>query len=335
MRKTLLVLALVLFGVLSFAFKDVPKDHWAYDYVMDLANRGILPMEDNFNPDIVLTKAEIAVLLSDTLTYIENDPVLAKAEDIKRVETVMKILDKKLSNVVKANDEKLSALGVKLGAVESAVTANQNVLINLTKKVEVLNKEISALKTASSRSYLELKYTVLDLSDKLNSMSSLKDDVSVNIENIDGLWEELDTVKSDLDYVAGQNVKEHQELKDMISKKADKEVVDGLSKDLEKTNAKLETITKVAYRAFNNADMLVEDMLDLQDQVDETTTKVDKVSGDLLKVQYLANDLSDRMTNVEGKVSASAEKVNKANMLAMVGIALAGVALVLPFVVTK
>ncbi|SHE27726.1 S-layer homology domain-containing protein [Marinitoga hydrogenitolerans DSM 16785] len=332
MRKTLLVLALVLFGVLSFAFKDVPEDHWAYEYVMDLANRGILPMEDNFNPDIVLTKAEVAVLLSDTLTYVENDPVLAKAEDIKRVETVLKMLDKKLAG-----------------------------------------------------------------------LSSLSDDVAVNIENIDGLWEELDTVKSDLDYVAGQNVKEHQELKDMISKKADMDTVDKLSKDLEKTNAKLETITKVAYRAFNNADMLVEDMLDLQDQVDELSgnfdtfktytarslmelkyktldledrlsndedklakleginTKLNAIesavtanqtvlisltkkskdledklgmtSSDLSKVQYLSKDLSDRMVNVEGKVAANEESSNKANMLAMVGIALAGVALVLPFVV--
>ncbi|KLO22843.1 hypothetical protein X275_04590 [Marinitoga sp. 1197] len=332
MRKTLLVLALVLFGVLSFAFKDVPKDHWAYDYVMDLANRGILPMEDNFNPDIVLTKAEIAVLLSDTLTYIENDPVLAKAEDIKRVETVLKMLDEKLAG-----------------------------------------------------------------------LSSLSDDVSVNIENIDGLWEELDTVKSDLDYVAGQNIKEHQELKDMISKKADKEVVNGLSKDLEKTNAKLETITKVAYRAFNNADMLVEDMLDLQDQVDSLSDQVSSLPKKMLELQYLVNDLSDKLNTtidnakqdkantsrvlmetkykmldledkldalsnvrsdvknvseklnavesavtanqtvlinltkkdkeLEGKVAANEESSNKANMLAMVGIALAGVALVLPFVV--
>ncbi|GAB6188516.1 hypothetical protein JCM30566_02550 [Marinitoga arctica] len=311
MRKTLLVLALVLFGVLSFAFKDVPEDHWAYEYVMDLANRGILPMEDNFNPDVVLTKAEIAVLLSDTLTYVENDPVLAKAEDIKRVETVLKMLDKKLADLNMVTDEKFNAFGVKLGAVESAVTANQNVLINLTKKVTMLEKDLDALKSNSSRSYLELKYTVLDLSDRLNVLPKLSDDVAVNIENIDGLWEELDTVKSDLDYVAGMNSKEHQELKDMLSMKADMETVDKLSKDLEKTSNKLEEVTKVAYRAFNNADMVVEDMLDLQDQVDE---------------------LSDKISTVDGKISANEDVAKKANMLAIAGIALAGVAIVIPFV---
>ncbi|WGS64148.1 S-layer homology domain-containing protein [Marinitoga aeolica] len=333
MRKTLLVLALVLFGVLSFAFKDVPEDHWAYEYIMDLANRGILPMEDNFNPDVVLTKAEIAVLLSDTLTYVENDPVLAKAEDIKRVETVMKMFEQKLASVESKAMEDNKALSVKLGAVESAVTANQNVLISLTKKVNALENDLSTLKANSSRNYLELKYTVLDLSDKLNSLPKLKDDVSVNIENIDGLWEELDTVKSDLDYVAGQNAKEHNEIKALIAKKADAAAVDNLSKDLKKANDELATLKKVAYKAYNNADMVSEDMLDLQDQLDNLSSQLSNVPGDLLKVQYLANDLSDRVTNVEGKVAANEEKVNKANMLAIMGIALAGVAMVIPFVV--
>lgn len=339
MRKTLLVLALVLIGVFSFAFKDVPKDHWAYDYVMDLANRGILPMEDNFNPDIVLTKAEVAVLLSDTLTYIENDPVLAKAEDIKRVETVMKMFEEKLASVESKAMEDNKALNVKLGAVESAVTANQNVLINLSKKVNALENDLNSLKTSSSRNYLELKYTVLDLSDKLNSLLALKDDVSVNTENIDGLWDELDTVKSDLDNLAGVNAKEHDALKAMINQKADKAAVDSLSKDLKKANNELDTLKKVAYRAFNNADMVSEDMLDLQDQLDSLSSQLSNVPSDLLKVQYLANDLSDRVTNVEGKVAANEEKLNtvdasakKANTLAMVGIALAVVAVVIPFV---
>ncbi|MBM7558513.1 S-layer homology domain-containing protein [Marinitoga litoralis] len=316
MRKTLLVVALVLFGVLSFAFKDVPADHWAYDYVMDLANRGILPMEDNFNPDVVLTKAEIAVLLSDTLTYLENDPVLAKAEDIKRVEEVMKMLDMKLGDVAFS--------------------------------VEALKGEIDNVKTANARNFLELKYTVLDLSDRLNVLPQLKDDVAVNIENIDGLWEELDMVKSDLDYVSGMNVKEHEMLKDMLAGKADKEELDALSKDLTKAMNELETLTKVAYRAFNNADMILEDMLAMQEDLYELEEKVNEVSPAKLGAiesavtanQNVLITLSKSNKELAGKVEMHEEKLNtvedsasKANIMSLVALLVAGVALVVPFVV--
>ncbi|APT76533.1 hypothetical protein LN42_09215 [Marinitoga sp. 1137] len=286
MRKALLVMALVLFGIYSFAFVDVPEDHWAYEYVMDLANRGILPMEDNFNPDVVLTKAEVAELLSDTLTYIENDPVLAKAEDIKRVETVMELLNKKLDD----------ALSVK--------------------------SDVSKLKGETSRKLLETKYMVLDLGDRVtsleNALSKNTDDVSVNTENIDGLWEELETLQSDLDYVSGENVKAHEELKALIAKKADVEKVKELSEELNKVSTKLETITKVAYRAFNNADMVVEDMLDLSDSVDSLNTKVSTIEGNV-------------NANTE-KINAVEEKANSANTMAMVGIGAAVLAAVLAFV---
>ncbi|KAF2955630.1 S-layer homology domain-containing protein [Marinitoga sp. 38H-ov] len=308
MKKTLLVLVLVLFGAFTFAFKDVPADHWAYDYVMDLANRGIIPMEDNFNPDVVLTKAEIAVLLSDTLTFVENDPVLAKSEDIMRVEEVMKMLNTKLGNLE-------------------------------------------------------------------NDLMMLKDDVAVNVENIDGLWEELDTVKADLDYVSGKNVEEHAMLKDMLSKKADMETVDMLSKDLSKTMNELETITKVAYRAFNNADMILEDTLAMQDDIyalqEDYSTFKTSISKNFLELKYNVLDLTDKFEKLstlsdsiensemklgaiesavtanqnvlitltksneelKGKVMANEEKINRANILSLVGIVLAGVALVVPFVV--
>jgi chromosome segregation ATPase len=351
MRKTLLVLALVLIGVFSFAFKDVPKDHWAYDYVMDLANRGILPMEDNFNPDIVLTKAEVAVLLSDTLTYVENDPVLAKAEDIKRVETVMKMLDKKMGDLSYVVNEKFSAFETKLGAVESAVTANQNVLINLSKKVNALdgvNEKVESLskdlnktndkldtitkvayrafnnadmvsedmldlqdqldelssqvsdlpkkmlemqylindlsdrlnasmemakgeKAGTSRALAELKYKVLDLEDRLNALPQLKDDVDVNSENIDGLWEELNTLKADVDNFSGS-----------------------------------------------------------------TGEKLGELESAVNMNQTVLNTLTKSNEELKGKVAANEEKVNKANTLAMVGVALAIAAAALGvFAVTK
>ncbi|NUU96302.1 hypothetical protein XO10_08535 [Marinitoga sp. 1135] len=259
MRKALLVMALVLFGIYSFAFVDVPEDHWAYEYVMDLANRGILPMEDNFNPDVVLTKAEVAELLSDTLTYIENDPVLAKAEDIKRVETVMDLLNKKIDEVanskadaakVKELSEELNKVSTKLETITKvAYRAFNNAdmvvedMLDLSDTVDSLSSDLDALKGDTSRKLLEVKYMVLDLGDRVSSLedalSKNTDDVSVNTENIDGLWEELETLQSDLDYVSGENVKAHEELKASINTvKVSVEKVEGkVAANTEKINA--------------------------------------------------------------------------------------------------
>lgn len=72
MRKifTLLFTAMLIFSMLPQAFaatsfKDVPRSHWAYDAIMDMAERGIISgySDRTFRPDNKITRAEFAKIM--------------------------------------------------------------------------------------------------------------------------------------------------------------------------------------------------------------------------------------------------------------------------------
>ena len=47
-------------------FKDVPQNHWAYQYIKKLKELGIVSGDgaSNFNPDKPATKAEVATMIA-------------------------------------------------------------------------------------------------------------------------------------------------------------------------------------------------------------------------------------------------------------------------------
>ncbi len=68
----LLVMMISLFSIASAAtsltFKDLPKDHWAYNYVYSMVNEGVINgYEDgSFNPSGTITRAEFAKILTES-----------------------------------------------------------------------------------------------------------------------------------------------------------------------------------------------------------------------------------------------------------------------------
>jgi len=100
MKKTFVLFLSLLFVIAAFAagFEDVKQDHWAYDYVMNLVNKGVVPTDQNtFNGSEALTRSEASIWLTRAIMYLENSPMIAKAEDIERMETTVKALSKKVS----------------------------------------------------------------------------------------------------------------------------------------------------------------------------------------------------------------------------------------------
>ena len=56
-------------------FWDVPKDHWAFEYIADLADRGVIDgYEDgSFKPESTVTRAEWAKIMVDAAGVAVND----------------------------------------------------------------------------------------------------------------------------------------------------------------------------------------------------------------------------------------------------------------------
>lgn len=69
----------------SVTFKDVTKNHWAYDYISEMVNRGILSgyPDGRFYPDNTISRAEFAkVMVTSASLQINNDEV-TYYEDVK------------------------------------------------------------------------------------------------------------------------------------------------------------------------------------------------------------------------------------------------------------
>jgi len=102
MKKTLVLFLSLLFVVAAFSagFTDVQQDHWAYDYVMNLVNKGVIPTDQpTFNGSEALTRSDASVWITRAIMYLENSPMIAKAEDISRMETALGALSKKVSSL--------------------------------------------------------------------------------------------------------------------------------------------------------------------------------------------------------------------------------------------
>lgn len=102
MKKTLVLFLSLLFVVAAFSagFTDVKQDHWAYDYVMNLVNKGVIPTDQpTFNGSEALTRSDASVWITRAIMYLENSPMIAKAEDISRMETALGALSKKVSSL--------------------------------------------------------------------------------------------------------------------------------------------------------------------------------------------------------------------------------------------
>ncbi|BBE32110.1 hypothetical protein OSSY52_22510 [Tepiditoga spiralis] len=99
---SLIVVLVVAIAAFSLGFKDVTEDYWAYDYVTNLTEKGIIPTdEDSFNGFQPLTRADASVWLTRLLTYVENSPMIAKYEDIQRVENLLKATNMKSEELAK------------------------------------------------------------------------------------------------------------------------------------------------------------------------------------------------------------------------------------------
>jgi len=102
MKKTLAFFVVMVFVVSAFSlgFTDVGEDHWAYDYVTKLVEKGVIPVDEpTFRGYEPLTRSDAAVWMSRLVTYLENSPEIAKTSDLSYLEGRVGDLSKRVNSV--------------------------------------------------------------------------------------------------------------------------------------------------------------------------------------------------------------------------------------------
>ncbi len=100
-------------------FSDVPSDHWAYEDIKYLAERGIITglPGGTYKGDNALTRYDAATLVARAIRYIRNNPASTGQQDLSTLEDLVY----KLSERVDAATQTSSNLKNRVGSLESEV----------------------------------------------------------------------------------------------------------------------------------------------------------------------------------------------------------------------
>jgi hypothetical protein len=139
-----LLLFLILFSVIihSNPFSDVPKEHWAYDAVNELIDKGYMGgfPDGFFKGDGTVTRYEMAVTIAKILDRVRDVQTSGGFIDAKEAATI-----RKLSTEFK---DELEALGIRVGNLEDRVKKleeSQNDLKGETEKFKIYGSYYSEL----------------------------------------------------------------------------------------------------------------------------------------------------------------------------------------------
>lgn len=140
--KSYLCLSLLLFAsALSFA-QDVKKDHWSYEALEHVAEKGILKdSKERFDGTQTVTKAELVYALSRTLKLVELEKasqsdikvlealILQYSDELNRIGFDTKMFDSKLENIYDSNQ-----------ILQERINENEKKIEELWKRIEKLEK---------------------------------------------------------------------------------------------------------------------------------------------------------------------------------------------------
>ena len=116
-------------------FTDVPKDHWAYDDLTYLAERGIITglPGGKYNGDAPLDRYSAAAMIARAIRYMQNNPESVTPDDLN----VLKDLIFQVSDNLDALEAEVKSLGAGTGsALESRVAQNEQDISSLKTQIQ-------------------------------------------------------------------------------------------------------------------------------------------------------------------------------------------------------
>ncbi len=221
MKKFLTVISILIFIVTAMAaFRDIPKGHWAKNFVERLEQIGIVTgfPDGTYRGDEAVTRYQIALFISRTLDYVEQSLSSLKAQldenkgNIENLENIVQ--DMKLTlelhdqDIIKLydlvtqlgdkfvyTDEEGNQQEVDVVEMKNNIASISDILNGLAaqlgdvdyllrKQIADLDKKTSAKDGELSNSIVELSQKVSDLSEQLGTLQSKIEDLNEMVSNI-------------------------------------------------------------------------------------------------------------------------------------------------------
>lgn len=184
MKKALLVLCLLAAVALparaEVKISDMSRDHWAYDSIQMLVDRGYIAIYETgeFRPDQPVSRAVFAAALARLIDQIENGELKLGATDMKEI----KKLSEEFSSEMSDYDTRVAALEKRLSDVESGKVVIQT---DISKSTVEFRDKYEELKADNER----LRQELAMLQDQLEVLSAgLAKETSQRKKSTSTLW---------------------------------------------------------------------------------------------------------------------------------------------------
>jgi hypothetical protein len=184
MKKALLVLTLLVAVALpaqaEVKIRDMSPDHWAYDSIQMLVDRGYIAIYEtgDFRPDQPVSRAVFAAALSRLIGQIENGELKLGATDMKEI----KKLSEEFSSEMSDYDTRVAALEQRLADVESGKVVIQT---DISKSTVEFRDKYDEIKAENEK----LKQDLAMLQDQLEVLSGeIKKEAKQRKKSTTTLW---------------------------------------------------------------------------------------------------------------------------------------------------
>ncbi|MGP3777376.1 S-layer homology domain-containing protein [Halanaerobium saccharolyticum] len=185
---TLLLILIFTGGAFAQQFDDVPRDHWAYDSVQTLAERGYLSLYsgEDFNGDEALTRYEMAEIIANVL---ENTVGGTASQNLSEEDVdVIRELSLEFRDELVTVAQKQKEFEERLKNAEDTNQIQDEDIANINVRVSELQEEVQ------------------EIADHITRLAELEENVSGLDNQITTLEEELNTIKEE--GVSGQRLQE-------------------------------------------------------------------------------------------------------------------------------
>ena len=219
MKKIFSSLVILLFIITVFSIsvnaaeiEDISKDHWAYDSVQKLINRGYLTLyeDDTFKGENKVSRYELATILARMLDDLQTSDVQITEDDTDEIRKLSLEFRDELVEIAKKQEDIFnnSENNKEKNVVQTeAIGENREIINNNKEEINNIIETINKLKNLSN----EIEKLNKELKDQTITINNLEEKLKENDNDISVINEDLKNIGEDLgNQEAIQNIKDQQ-----------------------------------------------------------------------------------------------------------------------------
>lgn len=327
MKKTILLVFLIV-SILSFAsFKDVPVNHWAYDAVNELSKLGIVSgMPDGtFQGNQAMTRYQVAVALYRLMQNIQDriDKAISGSANVEKIREQVLTLSDLVSTALNKIDS-LSSLKDNVQVLSNDVSELKTSLVNLKDDMKNFTFEFAQVKNLANDNLkkittLEEKLNNLsnnNLIEKINSdISVLKTDLNSKADKttVEQLFKNISELSTKVDSLSGDISVLRTDLK-TVSKKSDEQIakindtIASIQQLLNQTETKISALEEYVANNYKTLDSRIAALsgdfsqlkVDYESYAANTSKKIDSLNSSLNQIDEKLSTFEAKVTDLEG-----------------------------------